>query len=79
MAFLKAIKNWNYERWRTRDRLFDYDDTASIPIPTSTNMSSAYPWANMTTAFLEKELFTIALNNGYTGTKEEFIQRFSLG
>lgn len=42
------------------------------PIPNSSNIKSIYPWENLGLTILSNQLYQIAVNSGYTGTKEEF-------
>ena len=36
-------KNWNFERWRTRDRLIDYDFNLVPPVPHSGGIPFVFP------------------------------------
>lgn len=98
---MKANNNWNYERWRTRDRLLEYDfnivpphpHSAGIPfiypleemnlsplLPLSINSAELpviYPWEEMHTAIIEREIYEIAVKNGYDGTAEHLWSVFS--
>lgn len=45
---MKASHNWNYERWRTRDRLIGYYSII-IPLrPRNEDVVIPYPWKNDT-------------------------------
>ena len=70
------ILNWNRERHRTRDRLLDYDAAIMPPHPVSAGLAMVYPWENTALSILEKQLFTIAIASGYTGTQDDFNTSF---
>ncbi len=70
------ILNWNRERHRTRDRLLDYDAAIMPPHPVSAGLAMVYPWENTALSILEKQLFTIAIASGYTGTQNDFNTSF---
>jgi len=42
------------ERWRTRDRLLEYDESIMPLRPHSAGLSMIYPWENVTLLTLEK-------------------------
>lgn len=50
----------------------------SIGIPYLSNgtISSVYPWENTTLTMLSHQLYTIAVQNGYSGTEESFLASF---
>lgn len=69
--------DWNYERYRTRDLLLEYDEAIMMPeAPIQKNINMIYPWENIMLNALIKQLYTIANNSGYTGTKEDFKTQF---
>lgn len=74
---MKANNNWNYERWRTRDRLIDYDFNIVPPHPHSAGLPFIYPWENSSLSQLSKQIITLAHNNGYEGNEEDFWKRFT--
>lgn len=39
-------KNWNHERWRTRDLLLEYDSAIMPPHPRAGGLSMIYPWGS---------------------------------
>lgn len=39
--------DWNYERYRTRDRLIEYDFDLIAPFPHSAGLPIIYPWENV--------------------------------
>ena len=71
--------NWNKERFRTRDRLLEYDSMIMPLKPHSAGLSIVYPWENISLSNLSHKLFLIAQNNGYNGNEEDFLNRFSQG
>ena len=71
--------NWNKERFRTRDRLLEYDSTIMPLKPHSAGLPIVYPWENNPLSSLSHKLFLIAQSNGYTGNEEDFLNRFSNG
>lgn len=74
-----ANNNWNYERWRTRDRLLEYDFNIYPALPHSAGLSMVYPWENITLANLDKQIIEIARNHEYDGDDETFWERFVSG
>lgn len=74
-----ANNNWNYERWRTRDRLLEYDFNIYPALPHSAGLSMVYPWENIALANLNKQIIEIARNHGYNGDDETFWERFVSG
>lgn len=71
--------NWNFERWRTRDRLIDYDFNIIPPAPHSAGLSMIYPWEDISLKQLDKQIFTLAQQHGYDGTIDSFWERFNGG
>lgn len=69
--------NWNEERWRTRDRLLEYDISIMPPAPHTGGIITPYPWENTTLSMLSHQLYQIAANNGFTGTEQDFLLKFS--
>lgn len=39
-------KNWNHERWRTRDLLLEYDTAIMPPHPRAGGLAIVYPWGS---------------------------------
>ena len=68
--------NWNYERWRTRDRLLEYDFSIVPPAPHSAGLSMIYPWETNFLSLLSYQLYEIAKDNGFFGSLETFLSRF---
>lgn len=44
---MKATLNWNHERWRTRDRLIEYDFNIVPPHPHTAGIPFIYPLEDM--------------------------------
>lgn len=66
-----------YERWRTRDRLLEYDSVVIPPHPHSAGLPMIYPWEDMPLSVLSHQLFEIAKKNGFEGAESEFLEKFS--
>lgn len=73
------VKNWNHERWRTRDRLLEYDISIMPPRLHLAGLRMVYPWENDNLSMLGREIYQIALNNGYAGEESDFWSHFSSG
>ena len=71
--------NWTNERFRTRDRLLEYDSMIMPLMPHAAGLSMVYPWENTSLLGLAHQLFLIAQQNGYDGEEQQFIERFSNG
>lgn len=70
------MKTWNRQRIKTRDRLLDYDLPAS---PIVDKLQAPYPWISVSLSTLTKQLYQIALQNGFLGNQQSFISRFTNG
>ena len=68
--------DWNFERYRTRDRLLEYDQAIVPPHPTTAGIAQVYPWANIALSTLLRQLYELALQNGFGGTINEFTNLF---
>lgn len=68
--------DWNYERYRTRDLLLEYDKAIMPPMPRAAGISMVYPWENLLISNLIKQLFMIAITSGFEGTEEDFKTNF---
>ncbi len=66
-------KNWNHERWRTRDLLLEYDTAIMPPHPRAGGLSIIYPWEEFN---LGPMLYELAKNSGYDDTYTNFINSF---
>ena len=73
------ILDWNRERWRTRDRLLEYDTNLVPPHPLAAGGIPIliYPWENTSLNILFNQLYALAIQNGFLGTIDEFKQLFS--
>ena len=72
------MKTWNRERFRTRDRLLEYDTSIMPLIPTAgASMSMIYPWENASLAILSHQIFKLAQASGYTGPEELLFEKFN--
>lgn len=69
-------RDWNYERYRTRDRLLEYDPHIMPLCPHSAGLAMIYPWENNNLTMLAHQLYLFAANSGYSGTENEFINNF---
>ena len=68
--------DWNRERYRTRDRLLEYDFSLIPPRPHTAGLSMIYPWENNFLDNLVHQLYLIAANTGYIGDEDTFIKLF---
>lgn len=69
-------RDWNYERYRTRDLLLEYDKAIMPPRPRAAGLSNIYPWENTSLSIFSNQLYKVALMNGFVGTEKEFLDRF---
>lgn len=67
------------QRWKTRDRLLEYDINVENIEPNPIILNNVFPWDNLQLSVLGQQLYMIAANNGYTGTRDTFLERFALG
>ena len=70
------MKTWNRERKRTRDRLLDYDFTFLWENPTEIVTTLPMP-VLLPEALLEKSLYNLAVQHGFSGTLDNFWDTFS--
>ena len=63
------------ERWNTRDLLLDAENPEP-PVTYVSSIRAVYPWESMQEAFLAGQLYEIAKQSGYTGTIEDFNDKF---
>ena len=52
------------------------DPIYSVPIPETAEFSVVYPWESVGLSILSDQIFILASNSGYTGTREEFHHYF---
>lgn len=69
-AGLSYIYNW-LEANEVKEEAYDIP-----PDPTSAPMTMIYPWEQTNLGILSMQLYTLAVNGGYTGSKEEFNHYF---
>ena len=67
------------ERKKTRDRLLEYDSFIMPYHPRQAGLSMVYPWENMNLSMLQKQIYQIALNEGFQESEQIFWSRFSQG
>lgn len=48
----------------------------SVPVPTTAEFSLVYPWESIGLSMLGDQIYVLAANSGYTGTREEFHRYF---
>ena len=65
------------ERRRTRDRLLEYDSFIMPYHPRQAGLSMVYPWENINLSVLQKQIYQIALNEGFQDSEQAFWNRFS--
>lgn len=71
--------DWNLERYRTRDRLLEYDFNIYPAVPHSAGLSMVYPWENVVINQLSKQFIELVHSHGFTGDEQELWDRFSDG
>lgn len=64
------------ERARTRDLLLEYNKTIMPPKPRSAGLAYIYPWENLSLSIFSQQLFKLAENSGFNGTKSDFFEKF---
>lgn len=72
-------RDWNYERYRTRDLLLEYDSSILPFHPRAGGLKIIYPWENIDNSILKQQIYQVALDNGYVGTVDDFWSKFSTG
>lgn len=70
-------RDWNYERYRTRDRLVEYDFNVYPAVPHTAGLQMIYPWENLMLSSLSHSIFLLAQRSGYTGEEDDFWSSFS--
>ena len=75
------MKTWNRERFKTRDRLLEYDASIMPLTPTAgaSSIPMIYPWENASLAILSHQIFKLAQASGYTGPEDLLFKRFDAG
>lgn len=67
--------DWNYERYRTRDLLLEYDKDIMPPRPRAAGLKIIYPWESIMLSNFIDQLYQVAVENGYSGTKDEYLSK----
>ena len=57
--------DWNEERYKTRDRLLDYNFIPYSIISSTATLPRIYPWENIELGILSKQILEIAKQNSY--------------
>lgn len=52
------------------------DEIYSVPIPDTAEFSIVYPWETIGLSLLGDQIYLLARNSGYTGTREDFHRYF---
>lgn len=74
----EAAFDMNRERWRTRDLLINVNDyQPDTTTGVISGLQAVYPWENIQQSQLLQQLYSIATKNGYTGSYEKFLPKFS--
>lgn len=73
------MKTWNRERKRTRDRLLDYYIHEILPMPQTQIVNPVYPWYDQSLSRLSRQIYDIAVMNGFVDTEPNFWAKFSRG
>lgn len=69
-AGLGLIYSWLNSNTPSTDTIY------SVPIPETSEFSVVYPWESIGLSILSDQIFILASNSGYTGTREEFHRYF---
>lgn len=69
-AGLGLIYSWLNSNTPSTDTIY------SVPIPETSEFSVVYPWESVGLSILSDQIFILASNSGYTGTREEFHRYF---
>ena len=76
IPFRPRIAGLNYiYNWGSKVPLND-EDTLEPPIPHQKNIQIVYPWENISLSIFSKQLYQVAIINGFVGTEKEFLDRF---
>ena len=71
--------NWNRERWRTRDRLLEYDSNIYPMVPHTAGLQMVYPWETLQLGQLATSLLKLAKQYGFTGSEDLLFNRMFNG
>lgn len=69
-AGLSMIYTWLHGNIPNSDPIYN------VPIPQTAEFSIVYPWESIGLSILSDQIFILASNSGYTGTREEFHRYF---
>lgn len=69
-AGLGLIYTWLNSNTPSTDTIY------SVPIPSTAEFSIVYPWESIGLNILGDQIYILASNSGYTGTREEFHKYF---
>ena len=69
-AGLSLIYSWLESNVPSTDVIY------SVPIPETSEFSIVYPWESVGLNILGDQIYILASNSGYTGTREEFHRYF---
>lgn len=68
--------DWNRERYRTRDRLIEYDLNFYPAAPHTAGLPMIYPWEDSFIQSFAHQLYLLAKNSGYSGSEDHFSKYF---
>ena len=71
-AGLGIIYSWLESNTPSTDVIY------SVPIPQTAEFSVVYPWESIGLSILSDQIYILAANSGYTGTREEFHRYFGV-
>lgn len=71
-AGLGLIYSWLESNTPSTDVIY------SVPIPETAEFSVVYPWESIGLSMLSDQIYILAHNSGYTGTREEFHKYFGV-
>lgn len=69
-AGLGLIYSWLNSNTPSTDTIY------SVPIPETSEFSVVYPWESIGLSILSDQIYILASNSGYNGTREEFHRYF---
>lgn len=69
-AGLGLVYTWLNSNYPSTDVIY------SVPIPATTEFQVVYPWESIGLNILGDQIYILAANSGYTGTREEFHKYF---
>lgn len=69
-AGLGLIYSWLNSNTPSTDIIYN------VPVPSTAEFSVVYPWETLGLSLLSDQIFVLASNSGYTGTREEFHRYF---